>query len=1074
MRTREDARGPGAQGRVRATLRVALGGLWLAVRALASRAGLTLALTALTAFAVGVAAAGAMYLRAAGESLLQDRLAATSPFSAGLLVERTVSSGTEAARLRQLVRDDPRLAVPALAPPVFGLESEGFLTYSRPGDSGGGPRARIAAREGLCGHLRLRTGRCPEAGAQGQRIQAAVSPTMARRLGLRPGSRLEATTLRGEPVAPGLVVTGIYEPTPADPWWGLRAYFPPPPERGAGSDPPIDAVLVDHTALLRELDRSLARSLSVSAERALDPGRVHLSNAGALVGALTQVRREAWASAGGTRVESRLSFLVDQAGLDRRALTTPVLLATVQLVAVAMLMLLVVARMAADARAGEIALAKLRGASSRQAFLLATYELTLVVLVAFPLALAVGWAGTSVLARVQLRPGVPVGITPPALGVAVGVSLAALAAAALAGAGHVRRRTLELWRRRRPAPGTQRGLALELVLLAAATLGMVSLRLGGPRQGGGWDPVALLAPTLAVLAGGLLAARALPALAGGLMRANAGSRSLAPYLAARQVARPSGAALRVVVLLTAAFGLVAFAMTVRQDQRRNHHDRAWTEVGAARALQVRLPPGTPGERIAAAADPGGRQLLPGLRTGASVAFSGTPFTLLGVDPDRYGRVAFWREDFARQPLGRLLAPLRPPARIPAPELGPAEEIEIRLAAGSMARSAPPELTAELLGRDGRIIQVLLGPVRPGRHAYRAVVSLGGAASTESYRLLRVRLDESEELAGVAGVYRFEAVRARRDGGWRPVVGFDPGRWYVRSTQGRALPTTAAAGSGALVLALPRDPETGVTVSSAAVPEELPAVVTTGLLEDTGQAVGGVVAVRDAQGTLLKLKVTGVARALPGTDGAVVAALVDLGGLLRYGRDTRLAGRAHLWAAAGPEADAAVGRLEGLGVETEQDLTAAQRQAELGRQAPALALLLLVLGAAAAAVLATGGVMLYLYLDGRRRRFELAVLDALGARHRDLWVPLALEHTVLVGWGVLAGGAVGLATALVALPAVPQFLDPPRVPPALHLPDWPVLGVGAGLALALIAAGLSVVVAGLVRAARPALLREEVL
>jgi hypothetical protein len=1054
--------------------RVALGGLWLAVRALAARAGLTLALIALTAFAVGVAAAGAMYLRAAGESLLQDRLAATSPFSAGLLVERKVASSTEVERLRQLLQHDARLAVSALAPPVFGLESEGFLTYSRPGDSQG-PRARIAAREGLCEHLRLRAGRCPAAGTQGQRMQAAVSPRMARRLGLRPGSRLEATTLRSEPVASGLVVTGIYEPTPADPWWGLRAFFPPPPGPGAGSDPPIDAVLVDHTALLRELDRSLARSLSVSAERALDPGRVRLSNAAALVGAVAQVRREAWASAGGTRVESRLPFLVDRAGLDRRALTTPVLLATVQLVAVAMLMLLVVARMAADARAGEIALAKLRGASSRQAFLLATYELTVVNLVAFPLALAVGWVGTSALARVQLRPGVPVRVTLSALGVAAGVSLAALAAAALAGTGQVRRRAVELWRRGRPAPSARHGLALELVLLAAATLGMVSLRLGGPRQGGGWDPVALLAPAVAILAGGLLAARALPALAGGLVRGSAGSRSLATYLAARQVARRSGAALQAVVLLTAAFGLVAFAMTVRQDQRRNHHDRAWTEVGAARALQVGLPPGMRGDRIAAVADPGGRQLLPGLRTGAAVAFSGTPFTLLGVDPDRYGRVAFWREDFARQPLGRLLAPLRPPARIPPPELGPAEEIEVRLAASSVASSAPPELTAELLGGDGRIIQVLLGPVRPGRHAYRAVVGLGGeAASTDSYRLLRVRLDESEELAGVTGVYQFEAVRARQGGGWRPIGGFDPGRWYVRNAQGRALPATAAAGSGALVLALHRDPEARVAVTSAAVPEELPAVVTTGLLEDTGQAVGGLVAVRDAQGTLLKLKVTGVARALPGTDGAVLAALVDLKGMLLYGRDTRLAGRAHLWAAAGPKADAAVGRLEELGVPIERDLTAAQRRADLGRQAPALALLLLALGAAAAAVLATGGVMLYLYLDGRRRRFELAVLDALGARHRDLWLPLALEHAALVGWGVLAGGALGLATALVALPAVPQFLDPPRVPPALHLPDWPVLAVGAGLTLALIAAGLSMVVAGLVRAARPALLREEAL
>jgi hypothetical protein len=97
MGTREDAGDPGALGRVWTARRVGLGGLWLAVRALTARAGLTLALIALTAFAVGVAAAGAMYLRAAGESLLQDRLAATSPFSAGLLVERKVASSTEYA-----------------------------------------------------------------------------------------------------------------------------------------------------------------------------------------------------------------------------------------------------------------------------------------------------------------------------------------------------------------------------------------------------------------------------------------------------------------------------------------------------------------------------------------------------------------------------------------------------------------------------------------------------------------------------------------------------------------------------------------------------------------------------------------------------------------------------------------------------------------------------------------------------------------------------------------------------------------------------------------------------------------
>ena len=62
--------------------------------------------------------------------------------------------------------------------------------------------------------------------------------------------------------------------------------------------------------------------------------------------------------------------------------------------------------------------------------------------------------------------------------------------------------------------------------------------------------------------------------------------------------------------------------------------------------------------------------------------------------------------------------------------------------------------------------------------------------------------------------------------------------------------------------------------------------------------------------------------------------------------------------------------------------------------------------------------------------------------------------------------------LVALPAIPQFVDRPSVPPPIYTPDWVALGVALGLGVLLVAAGLAIVVAGLVRQARPALLREE--
>src|SRR4029453_12451032 len=122
--------------------------------------------------------------------------------------------------------------------------------------------------------------------------------------------------------------------------------------------------------------------------------------------------------------------------------------------------------------------------------------------------------------------------------------------------------------------------------------------------------------------------------------------------------------------------------------------------------------------------------------------------------------------------------------------------------------------------------------------------------------------------------------------------------------------------------------------------------------------------------------------------------------------------------------------------------------------------------------APGGFMLHLYLTGRRRAFELAVLEVFGARRRDLWGPVAVEQGALVGYGVLCGGIIGLLVALISLPAILQFADRPTQPPPIYTPDWVTLGLALGLAVLLVGLGLAAVVAALVRQARPALLREE--
>jgi predicted lysophospholipase L1 biosynthesis ABC-type transport system permease subunit len=218
----------------------------------------------------------------------------------------------------------------------------------------------------------------------------------------------------------------------------------------------------------------------------------------------------------------------------------------------------------------------------------------------------------------------------------------------------------------------------------------------------------------------------------------------------------------------------------------------------------------------------------------------------------------------------------------------------------------------------------------------------------------------------------------------------------------------------------------------------------------------------------------VASVLPGTVGSSAAAIVNADWLLVHAQrnpiDRPQAGE--VWTVGGDRGRAVVERLAAAGARVEARAVAADREADLAQQAPSLALLLLLVGAAAGAALATGGVMLHLYLTGRRRAFELAVLEVFGARRRDLWGPVAVEQGSLVGYGVLCGGLVGLLVALVALPAIPQFLDRPTVPPPIYTPDWGALGLALGLAALLVGLGLAAVVAALVHQARPALLREE--
>jgi len=1055
--------------------------LRLALRGLAARVGLTVSLLAVTSFAVAVASAGAMYLRAAGESVLQDALRSAPPFASGLGVAQRVAGKRDVRGLDLTVRA-AMPALPALQPPITGFDTTEPTALGRPGSdvpTGERPTAKLASRSGLCRHLVVVQGRCPGPTSLDAPAEAAISERAAAKLHMGVGDRVDAAGLGANGVAREAKVVAVFRPTQSDPWWWGHDLFYNPAEDSETVDAALDAVLLDDSAMQAVIGGGV--DVVARWDFPLDARRARLGDAPGLALAVGDFRAQLAEAYPQATLRTGLPTLVERAEEGRQALTVPVLLATVQLVALGLLILVVVAAMAAEARAGEVALAKVRGATTGQAFGLATLELALVAVAAVPAGLALGWLGSYLIAGAQLVPGVPVVVTPLAAAAALAAGVVALAAAAAAGLGAVRRRVLDQWRQARSDRVGRRSLLVEAVLLVVAAAALVNLRTGGARPAGTYDPLAVLAPALVVLAGALVAGRLLPFVAGALVRATARSRRVAPFIGARQVARRGGAALRVVVALAAAFGLVAFAVTVRQDMSRNRHDRALTETGAPRRADVAFPPGSLGPEQVRATDPSGRSSMAAFRYTTSLPTSGQEATVLGVQADRYQGIGFWRGDFASQRLGRLLAPLR---RTPVPplELGSASGLEVDLGVDDLRAAGPVTLVADVRAADGSGGPVVLGQLRDGPiRPYRAGLDPDAFGSGGPYQLRRLYLDRGlGRFFPVSATVRFDSIRVQQDGVWRVVETFDdPARWNSLN-DGDYTPADELGGDAAdegRALTMKMEAPSSATTTGlvhASVPRAVPAVVTPGFLTAESARVGQVVRVGSPTEGDIALQVTGVAKVLPGTDGVPAAALVDLEGLLAQAQrnPTDQVSANQVWTTGGLAAAGVLDRLRARGVEVKAVTVAADRERALAREAPSLALLLLVVGAAAGAVLATGGVMLHLYLTGRRRGFELAVLDALGARRRDLWAPVAVEQGSLVGYGVLVGGAIGLAAALVALPAIPQFLDRPEVPPPIYTPDWLALGGALGLALVVVALGLTAVVAGLVHKARPELLREE--
>jgi putative ABC transport system permease protein len=1005
------------------------------------RRGLSLAVLVLASLVVGGAVTGPLFLRSAGESVLRDTLDQALP------VGRIMSNQFDST-----VRQQPLAAVesvsaahlkrfPTLArlldPPVASLQVAAVA--GSPGITG--DSAPFVYREGVCAHVHLVAGQCS----------------------VKPGSVMVSATSAGPAhwtvgaplVIDGVRVTiaGLYAPLdPTGDYWAGHPYFAA--YSGSGKAGDLGSTL---DAIFAPLQTLQAQPADIAAsgivDRSLDLQRIRLTDVPSLttelLGYAQFVQFGGVQFGGGQFGGSAIAGVLHQATDIKDKLLSPVVVVMAQLLLLCWLILFLVTANAAEARGPEVALAKLRGLPAWRTVAFGLLDTLLLVALAVPIGLGLGYLGVRALADLQLAPGTPVVVTSGAWLAAAGAGAGAAVAAVIAGSRTLRRPVVEQWRRATRA-AKARSWVIDTVIVAASVAGLVALTRGGVIGSSGPNVLALVAPGLVVLAAALLGSRVLP----GLCRAAYGPTRLrgrlGGFLAVRQLGRrPS--TLRLALVLAVAFGLVAFGVDAWSVASSNAHDRAWTEIGAAKVLTVNPAPGQDLAAIVNRLDPSGRD--------ATVVSESTDFSgpgavqLLAVQPDRFAHVAFWRSDFGPTPLATLTARLTQQVA-PSVSLS-GDGLQVTFDASRLSAQAPPVLVADIAQIGGGRTSTTLGEVRARRGTLRGLLP----CTTQGCRLIGLHLERpGTSFFPMSGRLVVSSLGTHNKGGWHATDAnlTLPDGW--RATSGGAAEPTAT--SGGLQLGLSAAFADQPTWQVNDTPASLPALMTS--------VLGGQEHVAGLDHSSLAIHPVATGPALPGGFGTVI--IVDRTYAVRAAANTPYSAAETVWLTPSV-AGTFPARLQKAGVTILSTQSAPEQTALYSRQGPALAILLFLAGACLGALLAAGGAMLNLHLAGRRRTYELAAMSAIGVRRRTLLASLYAEQGVLLVFGVGVGVVAGLAGAVLALPSVPEFADQPSAPPMLYgLHAVPVLLVVA-VAIGVLAVVVAISSANLLRVSRFDQLRE---
>jgi hypothetical protein len=551
----------------------------------------------------------------------------------------------------------------------------------------------------------------------------------------------------------------------------------------------------------------------------------------------------------------------------------------------------------------------------------------------------------------------------------------------------------------------------------------------------------LLLPGLVTFVIAVACARLLGPALRGLERASRRA-AVSVRLASLSLARNPGHAAVAVTFLVASVGLGLFALVYRGTLEQGNEDKAAYEVPLDFVVREDLAP----RRLVLPLDAApiaryrslvaGAEVVPVIRqTGSVGAFGGqSRFTLLGLPTAQELDLRGWRDDFADEPLARLLANVRPrgDVALQGPRI-PTDASELVLLASVVGGDV--SVQADVLTADERFLHLDLG-VTKGRQKAELRAALPAAArggrvvSLAIGRALAVE-EHASEFTRVDGILRLGPLTALTPSGreaivtdyagWTGVNGATP----VGDSAVRYLVNEAAERRFQ-----PPQPTDGRTV---------PVIASPGLAAAAG--VDGVLPLR-VTGGVLRTRVVAVARRFPTLEGDFVVADRTLAFTAMNAAKPGAARTNELWIGA-PDSATADQIAAGLRRPPFDVLSVSSRralEAELAGDPLSRGALIILGGAALGSVLlALLGLWLLLAADVRDERGELFDLEAQGAGPGLLRRHLRLRGGLVATLGLVGGlgASVALAALVVAIVTVTANADAGEPPLVLDL-DLPML------------------------------------